>query len=448
MLLERIHFDPILMVPTFVVRDDRLFSMLRRIDDLRVRSDTVRESLCRWAEKSLNTVIHERFHYWQGISLPFMQWYSVVALKSFSLCFSDLLRLKCNPKDWPTKVRTKSPLPLLTARHGYVVGQESIVRITATKRESAGWDGTRHVYFLSVRDLLESSASFAEWQAGAFAERNRRNAFESWCKTTPSYDYAYRIARNIVEDAELTFCCFLPVIWASFHTTDPPRAFVALMALIKRAWPPSESDTQLTADARPWRRRAYRLLSHIDYDAPADMTVDSQGVLTSEPFVRLTLETWASIRSGRVAGHPIVGKYVREFIALSARDDNLALITAGPAWMPEYIAHTAIEKFNPKVTIVRVYGGTSDENLAVMTTDELDCSDEWQPLIELVVPSGIVRRLVAGHYSESLRMCHHSQCDWYATNLCNSFPWFPENCQDCQFPAFIDAVGSRIRGEK
>src|SRR5262249_44025680 len=79
---------------------------------------------------------------------------------------------------------------------------------------------------LTALDLLECATSLAEFQLSTEAQkRSDPLALRRWAKRNPAYLQPFDFAARFLGSESLALRTLLPLINASFHTTQPNRAF-------------------------------------------------------------------------------------------------------------------------------------------------------------------------------------------------------------------------------
>lgn len=296
----RSHLDPVLLLPVLHVRDDAAFRALP--PEVREETDAARR-FAEWRRTSTGrgVIFHETYHFWQGLRLPFMQWYSTFTLKVLAINFNEIRRRgPPDPKKWrgigsiPGLRQLNEPSYFIAVRAG-----DEIEGFTELEPPTNGEDESGDVIKLSALDLLEAATSMAQWRVTAtksFAEMRDYRAYSRWCKRNPAYTNAFEVAINLLGDRELAFRCFISVICASFETSNPVKTFILLLVILKNEKGPWFAKFKEQQEPCKWPEAFDFLLEQIPFTAPPDSAffeAFASGV--DEAYCRLTSNHWSSI---------------------------------------------------------------------------------------------------------------------------------------------------------
>lgn len=403
-------------------------------------ADRYSEAWRRHYQQEPGLVFHEGYHVWQGMRLPYLYWYGVLAVRAVGQMFD---KLSCGPQpieEWDCIVHDLYRLELpwwcwLTEEGSVLWGRDP--------EPPAGVASGRR---LSPLDLLEGATSLAQYQV----ERGSKAAsdlqtFTRWRKRTNSYLDAYWLAARILGDQQLALRSLLPMINAAFTTSDPVRAFIALLSVFHRHVHGSDMVKRFIAQPEPCRwveLFAQLMADHVasEFEGKRDATTK----LLDPPFCELTLDNWlgATFTNGDPVQHPMLTALTREWRDREAHDPAYAWLLGQPAWAGEDRLRTAIHDFQP-VTLVRFHlpgGGSRVIGLAagLAGVDNRDVRD-------FLTVWSVVRRAAGVHFDPDNRLCHHTACPHYGANYCNTYPVVPERFEDCGFPARIARVRDDFR---
>jgi hypothetical protein len=171
---------------------------------------------------------------------------------------------------------------------------------------------------LSPIDLLETSASIAEFQASTqMSQCADPKSFSRWSKRNPAYLDPYRFLAAMFGDEELALRCFNPLVEAAFHTNQPLLCFLFLARAVIGARPHPKFQSFI-AQKEPCRWADY--FQGVLKQVPFESDTDRVGPLFFKPFCRLTLDYWIEQYTPADRPHPILTRAARAWAA-SARSD-------------------------------------------------------------------------------------------------------------------------------
>jgi hypothetical protein len=428
----RSHMDPVLQLPILHIEEDEATGPIPR---QLLTGHFSKEVFTRWRRgvTGRNVIFHEYYHFWQMLGLPFMSWYSftfyMVAFGSFPILARTL-----PPQAWPNsgKIPALEPLsaprPFALTGDGIVLGasSQSIAELVRAV------DGKHEYGTTSVIDLLEGATSYAQWQVQAGNGRAELSSFLRWCKLNPSYQDAFRLAGRIIGNQELTFRCFLPLVCAAFDTSDPVKAFLLLCGQLRAKRAGIERHMSAHPEPLEWDRALDDALSALPFDTDGNFGLyEANG-----PFFRLDPLLSAYGEWGSARGHPLNGHLTRQWIERMNSSPSFRRVLSMPGWLPGDFVQSSATALEPPATVCRFHRG--DETLAVGVWGTAKGAPPDQLKQHLFTGStiiyGAVRRALGLNMDANVRLCSHRRCDWYETNLCNSYVNVPLRPEDCGYP--------------
>lgn len=437
------HLDPCLFVVYMHVSGENLEDKLASIvSALQLRNgesfSPVLESL---APRTKQVLFHEEYHFWQGLRLPFLYRYASLAYRTAFLAFTQLSRNSANPNDWscmlPELERLNLPDCIGTNHDGdyYWSSSPDSIPINAVDKIN-----------ISPLDLLECAASIAEFQVTVSGDYVDPSNLKRWLKRNPAYLVPYSFAARALEDEYLALRTILPLINASFHTTQPSRTFVELLARIQRNFAqPDEASRKFLAQGEPrrWPEIFARWLDEIQYDGS-----DNSGMrILGETYHRLALDYWVYgelTHDGDFMIHPFLGPLARKWSDIAKMRPKFSWLLDLPGWVDSETFRECRSEFRAPLSIFRFHMGQGRDRVfscgtgvgGGFTSIPGPTDGTYRDFIaDTLTMYGAVRRASNAHFNELQRTCHHSECPHYIENFCNAYPIVPLRFEDCGFPA-------------
>lgn len=429
----RSHMDAVLQLPVLHIEED---STTGAIPDVLLRGHIPVDTFRRWRQNvtAQNLLFHEYYHFWQVLRLPFLNWYS---LTFFMAAYGNfkVLATSLPPHAWPSagEIRALRPLSVPTTfifvEDTIIVGPSSDMIAESLNCADKPFEQGQ----LSVLDLLEGATSYAQWQVAAGPARTQATAYSRWGKFNPAYLHAYRLAGRLIGDRELAFRCFLPLVCAAFYTSDPVRAFIMICRVVASSKPVLETLLIRHSEPLRWDDVFADILSTLSYDAEPDSALyESDGA-----FFRVNAEVWAYGNWGSAVGHPLNGHLSREWLEREATVPALRSLLSMPGWLRDDVVRDFADTFEPPATICRFHRGTKTLAVGVWgnTKGHLANAFNKHLFMASTIVYGSVRRAVGLNIDKDVRLCSHTSCEWYETNLCNAYINVPLDAKDCGFPS-------------
>lgn len=451
----RSHVDPCSFIVFMHVQDlkDELVDVLKAIRFRHGESfDPVLERL---QPRSHQVLFHEIYHYWQGLRLPFLYRYAFIAFLKVWQAFKELGRTGLDYREWSCLLPELLRLDL-KARLGYAPGGKIF------------WGGpqitfpadTAYDFQASPLDLLECAASLAEFQFTVTAqERVDAAVLHRWRKRNAAYLDPFFFASNYLGDEVLALRALLPLINASFATTEPTRAFVELLARVRGNFTQvNDARRRFLEQPEPcrWRELFTKWVAKLDFEAPPDSCTKILGTV----YYHLTLDAWVmgGLRyDNHVATHPFLGPAARRWHSREYDQPEYGWVLDYPGWMSPETFRTCRTEFSPPVTVFRFHMPDGADRTFLWGTGDISGftsfpSEEEDPghrgfITDFMTMYGVVRRASGAHFDGYQRTCHHRECPHFESNFCNAYPIVPEQFEECGFPARIDRLVQLERGK-
>jgi hypothetical protein len=392
-------------------------------------------------------VFHETYHYWQGLRLPFLQWYAVNALRYVLQTFAQLNPMIPDLHEWDVVLPSLHMLSRPWRCQRLRGGSFGII-FDERKRDADVEDEV----LLSPLDLLEGAASMAEWQTfGPTPEEvTDPTGFNRWCKRHPSYTSAYRFVARALRDERLALRCFAPMVAAAFETSDPLRAFLSLLSSVFRG---RDAEAFRFVESQPepsnWKGLFNALLDLQKYDAEPDAYPDFEEGLRSRRFFRLNLSAYVDSEcyfSSRP--HPFLSKATHRWDEFEKSNPEFSWMLSQMAWIGWQTRLDSFDNFQPPLTIWRV--DLKGQGYRLLHVPDFNGTLELgQPeLVALLTIYSVVRRASGAHFDSDHRLCYHEGCPEYGPNYCNTYPIIPDRFEECGFPARVAQLRGLAKKEK
>lgn len=450
----RSHVDPCAFVVFLHIDGTKIDGDLAK--DLRTRvfqeGESAHELLSRLPMRSHQVRFHEEYHYWQGLRLPFVYRYATLALRQAMRAFKHLSRQERSYTRWDCVLPEfgRISLDMRVGRYGshLVYGGDEVKFPPEVEEEVR----------ISPLDLLECATSIAEFQVTATGDRSDPMVFARWCKRNPATLEPYKFVANHLADPVLAQRCILPLINASFHTSEPVRTFVELLA---RLWGTfAGRDTGALAFlAQPEPCRWAEMFGHWLDQLPYKAKANADGYILGSPYHRIGLDEWVgaaiTTSDGGHIVHPFIGVQARLWIQEQKACPEMGLLMDHPAWVSADTFMKCRQEFGPMLTVYRVHFDDGDSRTIVNGDPDgrrfaslgLRVPSDWHGfLADLMTMYGSVRRASGAHFDEDQRTCHHRRCPHYLGNFCNSYPIIPKEHSTCGFPERIARLVDNMRG--
>jgi hypothetical protein len=419
------------------IRDEHVTEELIMSADAVAKVDNAdnREILEKLTARSKQVLFHEHYHFWQGLRLPFLYRYALLAQRGIFLAFRDLSLNSPNFKTWSCVIPDFSRLDL-DGRIGFV---QSKVFYSPTGAEFEKDLKIERVWSFTPLDLLECAATLAEFQYSSASTSNDETAnFRRWSNRNPSETGALDALTHFLENKGIALRACLPLINACFSTTDPIRAF-CLLAHHLRSFLDTENGYQFIEQREPcrWPELFAQILSKITFEAPADSSTD----LLETRFMLLTLEYWVNAEFESGLGHPVLTIPARDWVKQQKQNTELSLVMDQPWLLDLDSINRLMDSFGPPITVMKIYHVETSRTLVYgnrrfKEVQGLSHFTEFSFkgfFADISTIYSLVRRASEAHYNPDHRTCGHRLCPEYGDNFCNSYLIVPDDYSKCGF---------------
>ncbi len=439
----RSHVDPCLFVVFMHIKHDDISENLADIVTAlqRRHGESFNPVLERLDPRSRQIFFHETYHYWQGLRLPFLFRYAFLSFRQMFAAFKHLSIANNDFHQWscflPEMERLNVNSKIGFSPEGHIFWGGLDVSFPAE---------TIQQLQLTPLDLLECATSLAEFQWCTRTEQlSDPIALRRWAKRNPAYLEPFDFAARFLGSESLALRTLLPLINASFHTTQPERAFAELLAhLWGNFVQGSEFSEQFLEQSEPcrWRDVFQTWLDKLEYEADCDFNAK----IFSPTYFRLTLNYWVNLNfemSEDKATHPFLGPVARRWCDSESSQPMSAWLIDQPGWVNKDIFWEYEAAFSPPISVFRFHLESGRDrvfmygtgNIAGFTTiEDPKDSDNRGFIADLIAMYGAVRRASGAHYDETQRICYHSDCPEFKSNFCNSYTLIPDSFEVCGFP--------------
>jgi hypothetical protein len=436
----RSHLDPCLFVVFMHLRGNQFEGRLSDID--LNDGDPFSPIVDRIHEKGHQILFHEEYHFWQGLRLPYLFRYAMATFRQIIPAFRDL---SVTAEDYHT---WDCILPEFeTLRTPSLIALNSEGKVFYTRQEEHGVVDVVEQALISPLDLLECAASLAEFQVTSKrADRVDPLAFRRWTKRNPAYLEPFNFASLLLGCEDIPLRSLLPLINASFYTSDPVRTFAHLLAALLTFFvsDPGEISNAFLAQQEPcrWRELFQAWLGNIVYDAAPDL----HAILLGPEYFRLTLSHWVLARYGSGENyliHPFLGPPAQGWLKKEKYNPAYSWIIDMPGWADKDTLKECRSEFFPLHVDTFHQADGQDRTIMAMAQGHISgftsLKDHQDPesrgfIAECFTMYSAVKRASGVFYDETQRTCRHRECPHFASNFCNAYPTIPVEYAKCDFP--------------
>lgn len=416
-------FIPVVHIPAWQI-PEHLDLALRTVKDPREAAAIAFE----WRDQSeamRQLLFHETYHFWQGLRLPYLFRYALLAFLESVKAFRELNVTVAGLHDWQCTLPNLHVLDCEVPCCWFGGAQYGVGHGAAEEKNDAVLEVS-----LSPIALLECATSLAEWHSFRKAKASDEMLFSRWTKRNPSYLEPLRFAAASLENEQLALRCTLPLICAAFQTTQPVRTFVELLAAL-RGNRDLDWYQEFVAQREPcrWPELFELLFSKFSFDEQA-----KTAHLWPKEYSRIDLHDWVFSD----APHPTLTAIARRWHDAAERDTGYKWVLDLAAYARPEVFRDCLRSFRPPVLIMRF--SLSDGSSRVFFVPgsekvmEIAGIDGGPGAIaDIYTMWSIVRRASGAHFDEDARLCHHSDCPEFKYNYCNLYPIVPENFESCGF---------------
>lgn len=393
---------------------------------------------------------HERFHFWQGLRLPFLNLHATLSLRGYFLIARKLAETEADWRLWADLGWSVPSFRRLDET--FYVGANREGRLVFGRRPFSDHEFTLE---FSIKEMLECGASIFDFQSSceAVADMSNPDSFALWCKLNPAYVRIYKFYQDFLESGHLAIRTILPLINAAFYTSFPERAFVELMA---RMWGnfarPKGDAVVFLAQREPcrWPEVFQGWLRGLDYDYPVGSAPDEID-LDNFRFYYLDSNQWIAISLGGGTQHPFLGPPAAEWQKRAKTVPGLEFYLDQPGYVANDEAHQFAFAAEPQLRIVRVFLDDGSDRVFPLgeglvgpafhdkVFSKLSVSEFRGFILDTLASYGAFRRATGAQMTDAARTCHHAACPHFGMNYCNSYPLVPQHFATCGFPSRMDA---------
>jgi len=456
----RSHIDPATFVRILYIDCDGLDTKLVAALEAGPNHDAFHEVWKIERARRFDTVMHETYHFWQGVRLPYVHRYAVLSFWRIFHAFKFAAgHFGSHISQWQFEV---PDLYRLTIPFDCYLLHSGSFAMQVVAGELPNVSGVKRRFRVTERDLLETGASLAEWNAHVGNKQEKRSAlteptlFNRWRKRHPAFLTAFDMIAMALDNESLALRCALPLICGAFSTNRPVQTLCRLIADIVRA-NREHHDWWVTfirqEEPCRWVDLMDFLVNQIDFDALPDSDTD----MVPKTYCKLTIDMWASGRitneSGSGTVHPFLSERAQQWLkAEQSTLPGLRFFMAQPNWVTEETLHFALT-IEPPMTIARIAlpsgrtrvvpfreFGTRQPVFGLPETGDVE-------LLEIMTVVSIIKRATGSHYHADHRLCSHSACPHFPANYCNSYANIPDDPKACGFPSRANGLIARFSEE-
>jgi hypothetical protein len=399
--------------------------------------------------KSQNLIFHETYHFWQGLRLPFLHKYAILMLRgvteifaSFSMSEKDLLL-------WEGKLQHPEFYDLFEKFKFFNINGDILFFDTDKQIQFMGPEiGLEEVIFseFSIIDLLECSASLAEYQfsCSCIFDAYDDIKFDRWQKRNPAYTDVYNfVCKYFNGNKSLVLRLLIPLINASFNTTNPLRAFAEFMTRINSQIYKADSFVnKFIAQSEPckWNEFFIFFLNQLTFDKKPKEWHAMRG---DNSFQALDIEDLIGIYTSeenhpdiKFDVHPILTPLLREWLKLekSGSGDNITILDCPILNKESYLS---IWRNFDTLTIMKFDTVSNPFVTTFFPNDYITKLVDVQVIEYLFAIVGVIRKSTGVNFDNDNHICYHSMCPYFTFNYCNSYLRIPDKFESCDFPSDI-----------
>jgi hypothetical protein len=396
-----------------------------------------------------DTQLHECIHFWQGLSLPFLYWYSFTAFKMVQRLFVFLSRRFPDLHDW------RSPIPgIMNLMSETVYPYWCATGLRLSRQDRGEIAGFRRLP--GIRALEETAASVMQWDLSRSGGSRTITGFRLWSLRNASYPEMIDYLAQLVGDEELALAMYLPLCNTSLHTLNPIIGFVtgALQYVERHKGDLFVASSQL-------RNRLWRLFADIE---AAQFALNSGDVkrrlndletsIIDLPFYRTSMQGVVNLTFGESGWqHPTLHIPATRWMADAKTRRDMRKLLNDPAAVSKQTLNYVLEEYQPLILVrlalhgrVRVLpvGRVSDLDYVSRVEQVAPGTDGMAAFRDLFTVFGAVRRATNMFYANDVRLCEHAQCPEHKHNYCNSWIFSPKNYRDCTFLDMITYIRDSV----
>ena len=402
-----------------------------------------------------DTHLHETIHFWQGLSLPFLYFYSFSAFQTVNRVFVSLDQSFDDLHEW------RCPMPgilnLMTEPVYVYVKASDVECFRQDRGDRAGW---RRLPGITALDMLESATSLIQWQLSTVPPHSGILHFRRWAKQNPAYPEAVDWLASMLQDKDLAVDLFLPLSNAAFHTMNPVMAFARTSI-----WYATEYRGDERVPLYKVKQRIEKLIDKLAASLrstwPIAQAPTFEDPLTSVfdlPFYRFSMEKAIDLTFGKSEWrHPTLYRLAERWLKESQTKREMCTLLDAPSavsrstvdccfaeYQPLLLVHFDLPRRNRVVPLGRI----SDFDYVSRVEKDTPGVKGIEALFEQYIQFGTVRRATGAFYEPNMRLCHHRDCPEFAFNYCNSWISIPVDHEKCGFRDKLKTIRTSLRNLK
>lgn len=439
----RSHLDPTLFV-TFLHVDasqyDEDFRRLAR-SFKRAKGTNLKPLYDALRERETRIFDHERYHFCQGLRLPFLHIYALLTLRHVFDGLECLAGVAKDWREWPNIGAGVTGFGRLD--HSFHMGANRSGQIAIGPTAFSDYDFTLK---FSPKEMLECAASIFDYQMSCnrVHEPSDPDLFRRWCKRNPAYTRLFDFLKDYLACDRIALRSILPLLNAAFHTSVPERGFAELASRVWHASRgPNAYGAAFLAQSEPcrWHEVFQEDLARIKYDYPFGETPNTLD-LEDGNFYYLDPERWLGAQFRAGIQHPFLGPLATEWQKRAKDVAGLDSYLDMPRYVDNKEARQFAQSAEPSLQILRIFmDDGSDQTFAIGSGltkaafgDKAVGEDTGRAAVDILAAYGAFRRAFNLPMTEAARTCHLSDCPHFENNLCNCYPMIPDRFEDCGFP--------------
>lgn len=377
---------------------------------------------------------HETYHYFQGLNLPYLFLNSINYAHAIFTIFKKLCINNSDFHRWDASIVGLDSLSVSHTIEG-TIGTLQLISIPGNNSSSVS---------LNLIDLLEAATTLAQFQVSVtINEKTEPRAFKKWTINNPSYLKVYKFLSIIFNDDKLTLRLLIPLINASFHTSQPIRAFTDLLnGLHSLKLNESSLYNTFLAQKEPCKwDELFKYISskYITFETEINNITNND----NRAYCMLTIANWVGSSYGQFnsspVNHPFINYHAYDWIKRAEENASYTAFISLPGYMPTSFIKEIAKDFFPSIIFLKIHiDGINDRFLTIGSIETTHSYTFPIPFLDLMTIFSAVKRAANIQYINEHRFCTHSKCPEFQQNYCNSYPAIPEDFRTCGFPARLN----------
>ena len=443
----RSHLDPTMYVIFLHVDgkeyDEDFTKLVRSLKS--TRGIDVRPVLDALRDRERRVLAHERYHFWQGLRLPFLHTYAVTTMRLAFLGAREIARTTEDWGRWSDLGAHVSGFDRLDQR--FTIAATASGELVFGRQEFPNRDFALN---FSTKDMLECAASIFDYQMSCenIADISDPIQFTRWSKRNPAYLNVFNFLADFFDSKKLALRTTLPLINASFHTSYPERAFAEIVGRVWGNFVGTDAPGDFFLSQKEpcrWPDLFGRFLAELDYDYEFDSNPQKVDLDNFE-FYYMSSEKWLGVQLGGGFQHPFLGPLAEEWQRRAQSTPSLEYYIDLPGYVSNEEAHKFAYAADPQLRIVRFFLPDGPDKVFAVgdglvgpafkseAFSSLSASEFRAFVLDSLATYGAFRKATGANMTDAARTCYHSDCPLFEANYCNCYPLIPERFEDCGFP--------------